>query len=80
MDPRQRRDATELLAALLREARVAAGLSQAELARTLEEPQSYVSKVETGQKRVDLFEIHQIARCLDLPMVDLIREFEERLG
>lgn len=45
------------LCAVLREARIAAGLSQAEVAEALSVPQSFVSKYERGQRRLDLFEL-----------------------
>jgi transcriptional regulator with XRE-family HTH domain len=40
----------------LREARVRAALSQTELARVLNRPQSYVAKVESGDRRLDVGE------------------------
>ena len=46
----------DLIIVLLREARVAAGLSQTALAARLKRPQNYVSKCELGERRVDLLE------------------------
>jgi transcriptional regulator with XRE-family HTH domain len=42
---------------LLRKARVDAGLSQAEAARRLGRHQSFVSKCEAGERRVDVVEL-----------------------
>jgi transcriptional regulator with XRE-family HTH domain len=41
----------------LREARKSAGLTQGEAARRLGKPQSFVSKCESGERRVDFVEL-----------------------
>ena len=46
----------------LRQARIAAGLTQAEVATRLGRPQSYVSKCESGERRVDVIELGGFAR------------------
>jgi transcriptional regulator with XRE-family HTH domain len=46
----------------LREARLAAGLTQMEVAAKLRRPQSYVSKCESGERRVDVVELVEFAR------------------
>lgn len=46
----------------LREAREAAGLTQAEAAEKLSKPQSYISKIERGERRVDVVELSLIAK------------------
>lgn len=46
---------------LLIEARQTAGLTQVELAERLRRPQSYVSKVESGERRLDVVEFLEIA-------------------
>lgn len=43
--------------ARLREARRQAGLTQAEAARRLGKPQSFLSKCESGERRVDFVEL-----------------------
>jgi transcriptional regulator with XRE-family HTH domain len=47
---------------LLRKAREAAGLTQIEAARRLGRPQSFVSKCESGERRVDVVELAQFCR------------------
>jgi transcriptional regulator with XRE-family HTH domain len=48
------------------QARKRAGMTQAALAETLEKPQSFVSKVENGERRLDVIEFVQIAKALDV--------------
>lgn len=47
--------------ARLREARRQAGLTQAEAARRLGKPQSFLSKCESGERRVDFVELVALA-------------------
>jgi len=41
----------------LREARLEAGMSQVDVAKTMNRPQSYISKVERGDQRIDVIEL-----------------------
>ncbi|MGF6178687.1 helix-turn-helix domain-containing protein [Ensifer sp. 4252] len=52
------------LIALLIEKREAAGLTQTELAAQLGEYQSFVARLESGQRRVDVVELLEIAAIL----------------
>ena len=49
---------------LLKEERKKAGLTQAKLARKLRRPQSYVSKYERGDRRLDVVEFLEVARAI----------------
>ncbi|MHC4477782.1 MAG: helix-turn-helix domain-containing protein [Planctomycetota bacterium] len=66
------------LLALLREARKKAGLSQTELARRLGRTQSYISKYEMGELRLDLLELRSVCKALGVSLSTLVREFEKR--
>ncbi|MGN6369063.1 MAG: helix-turn-helix domain-containing protein [Phycisphaerae bacterium] len=46
------------------DARKGAGITQAELAKRLRLPQSFVSKYERGERRLDVVEFLAIAECL----------------
>ncbi len=46
----------------LREARTETGLGQTEVAKILGFSQSYVSKIESGQRRVDIVQLKAFAR------------------
>ncbi|NOT63653.1 MAG: helix-turn-helix transcriptional regulator [Acidobacteria bacterium] len=67
----------EQLLTQLREARLAAGLRQTELAERLGTPQSFVSKYESGERRLDLLELQQICQALNLSLTNFVRAFEE---
>jgi len=51
---------------LLAEARRGAGLTQVDLAKRLSRPQSFVSKFERGERRLDVIEFLDIAAALDI--------------
>jgi transcriptional regulator with XRE-family HTH domain len=50
------------LIARLKKAREAAGLQQQDVARLLRRTQSYVSKLESGQRRIDIIQLKTLAR------------------
>lgn len=68
---------TELLR-LLREKRKEAGLSQSELAKRLSRSQSFVSKYESGELRLDLVELSLVCRALGTSLSSFVRQFERR--
>ncbi len=53
-------------------ARKDAGLTQVEVANLLGKPQSFVSKVESRERRLDIVEIKQFARIYRVNVSDLI--------
>jgi transcriptional regulator with XRE-family HTH domain len=59
---------------LLKEERRKAGLTQAMLAKKLRRPQSYVSKYERGDRRLDVIEFLEIARVLEFNPGEIIRK------
>lgn len=52
----------------LRAARVDANLTQIDVARALRKPQSYVSKCESGERRVDVVELERFAGVYNKPL------------
>ena len=69
----------EKLQILLRQIRREANLSQAEVAQRLGLPQSFVSKYELGERRLDVLEIHQICKAVGISLEDFVRKLEEIL-
>jgi transcriptional regulator with XRE-family HTH domain len=70
----------EVLRSRLREARLQAGLRQAELAQALGEPQSFVSKYENGERRLTFLEVRSICTVLGLGFAEFVKSLEEDLG
>lgn len=61
---------------LVRRIRVDAGLRQADLARKLGEPQSFVSRYESGERRLDVLELRHICQVLGVSLADFLEELE----
>lgn len=60
------------------QARRDAKLTQTALAKKLGRPQSFVSKFERGERRVDVIEFLEIARALNVDPVRIIADLERR--
>lgn len=56
----------EVLTALLKALRSEAGLTQTEMANLLGKPQSYVSKYESGERRLDFVEVIEVCEGLNV--------------
>jgi len=66
-DPAYRQRYRQFLKSL-REARQQASLTQVQVARKLRRPQSFVSKCESGERRVDVVELTEFARLYRKPL------------
>lgn len=69
-----------ILLKCLRRARKRAGLSQVELAERLGQTQSFVSKCERGERRLDLVEVRAFSLAFGTTLIDLARDFEHQLA
>lgn len=49
------------IAEKLKKARLESGLTQEEVAEKIKKPQSYISKVEQGEQRIDIIELQHFA-------------------
>ncbi len=58
---------------LLVEARKKADLSQSQLAAKLSRPQSFVSKYERGERRLDVVEFEQVAQALGIEPIRFLK-------
>ncbi len=61
----------------LRAARKRAELTQVEVAQRLGKPQSYVSKCESGERRVDAVEVAAFARLYGVSVEELVSSTPE---
>ena len=62
----------ETLRLELRAARLRAGLRQIDVAQKLGKPQSYVAKVESGERRIDLIEAVDLCQVVSLDLAGVI--------
>ena len=69
----------EKLQNLLRKTREDAGFTQVALAKKLKRPQSFVSKYESGERRLDLVELRQICTTLGISLTSFASQFEKSL-
>lgn len=60
------------LCTVLRDLRLEAGLTQVQVAEVLNEPQSFVSKYESGERRLDLIELWQVVTALGSSLAALL--------
>jgi DNA-binding XRE family transcriptional regulator len=65
------------LCAVLRELRQEAGLTQVQVATRLEMPQSFVSKYESGERRLDVVELGHVAGALGVTVQRVLERMEE---
>ena len=61
----------------LRLAREAAGLSQTQVAERLGEPQSWVSRIETGETRMHVIELLAYFDAIGASAAEFVRELEQ---
>ncbi|PJR62145.1 helix-turn-helix domain-containing protein [Raoultella sp. T31] len=65
-------DEYQMVIKLLRTARKEKGLTQVTLAQALGRPQSFVAKMESGERRLDVVEFAHIAALLSIEPVNVL--------
>ena len=73
-------DEYDVLLRRLISARTEAGLTQQELASRLDRPQSFVSKYERKERRLDVLEFVVVCGVLKVDACSIIREVEDLLS
>jgi transcriptional regulator with XRE-family HTH domain len=71
--------ADDVFRGLLRELRQAKGLTQTDLAKRLGERQSYVSKYELGERRLDFVETLLVCGALGIGVEEFVATFRRRI-
>jgi len=64
----------------LRETRERAGLTQIDMAERLNETQSFVSKCERGERRIDVVELHAFCQAMGITLKQFVEELEKSLS
>jgi len=59
--------------------RLGAGLKQTDLAKFLDVPQSFVSKIETGERGLDLVELKLVVEAMGATLSEFVSEFEKKM-
>ncbi len=65
---------------LLKEARIVAGITQIQLAVKLDETQTFISKYERGERRLDIIEVRSICEAMDVNFIEFIKAMEKELN
>lgn len=65
---------------LLRTTREKAGLTQGNIAVKLNTTQSFISKCERGERRLDLVELRSWCEALDISLSEFVKRFDRGLG
>lgn len=68
----------QLLLSILKAARKRVGVSQVELAERLGNTQTFVSKCERGERRLDVVELVEFAEALGVPPLNLLSEYLDK--
>ena len=67
-----RKNRKNLLLNLLKEARLSANLRQLDVAISLGKPQSYIAKIESGERKIDFIEVLDICKQIKLDPKNLV--------
>lgn len=60
----------------LRNARKATGLTQEQIAERLNQTQSFVSKCERGERRIDVIEVRAFCHAMEISFIEFIEQLE----
>lgn len=65
------------LASLLRQVRLDANLTQSQVADKIGQTQSYVSKYENGEQRLDLIELEAVCTAVGISLIGFVERYLE---
>ncbi|HBO0089990.1 helix-turn-helix transcriptional regulator [Pseudomonas aeruginosa] len=67
------------LLGLLKKHRKASGLTQVECSKALNRPQSFISDVENGTRRLDIVQLRDLCLVLGISLPELAQELENAI-
>lgn len=73
-------DSYQKIIRILREVREKQGITQSQLAEILGEEQSYVSKIELRERRIDIEELRRFCEALGVPLSEVVHGWENSNG
>lgn len=65
---------------VLRDCRIASGLTQTQCSEALGRPQSFMSDVERGARRLDIVQLRDLCQVLKTDLITLVTRFEAEIG
>jgi transcriptional regulator with XRE-family HTH domain len=65
------------LAAMIVERRKESGLTQADVAKRLKRYQSFVATLESGQRRIDVIELMDLAEIIGFDAAELVKQLKK---
>lgn len=69
----------KLFREMLTDIRLEKGLLQSDVAERVHKPQSFISKYERGERRLDFAEFVQIAEALEIDASEFVKKYKARL-
>lgn len=69
----------QVVLALLKDARISAGITQIQLAELLDETQTFISKCERNERRLDIIELREFCVAMDIDFRSFIDTLEQKL-
>lgn len=70
----------DILREKLRNMRLAAGLTQAQMSAQLRRPQAYISNIERGVRRIDVLELRDLCALAGVDWLRFARDLEAALA
>lgn len=77
---RAHRSALRRVGSILRSLREEAQLRQVDVAGRLGRSQSYVAKYESGERRLDLFELREACTAIGVSLAEVVARFDTHSG
>lgn len=69
-----------ILRSIIKSFRLRAGLTQATCAEYFNKPQSFMSDVEGGTRRLDIVQLREICKLFGVSLVEFVIEFENEIS